>query len=61
MINLVNLLKINKSLKPLKLCFIRIFGSFHKQSKAFKSQFKPYDTDLYCTDAKIMFQNLFCR
>ena len=61
MINLVNLLKINKSLKPLKLCFIRIFGSFHKQSKAFKSQFKPYDTDLYCSDAKIMFQNLFCR
>lgn len=61
MINPVNLLKINKSLKPLKLCFIRIFGSFHKQSKAFKSRFKPYDTDLYCTDAKIMFQNLFCR
>ena len=61
MINLVNLLKINKSLKPLKLCFIRFFGSFHKQSKAFKSRFKPYDTDLYCTDAKIMFKNLFCR
>ena len=61
MINLVNLLKINKSLKPLKLCFIRILGSFHKQFKAFKSRFKTYVTDLYCTDAKIMFQNLFCR
>lgn len=61
MINLVNLLKINKSLKPLKLCFCLISKIFHKQFKAFKSRFKPYVTDLYCTDAKIMFQNLFCR
>lgn len=61
MINLVNLLKINKSLKPLKLRYLRTPDNFRKQSKAFKSEFKPYDTDLYCTGAKILFQNLFCR